>query len=53
VREHLTEAEMDKLLAALKRSRHGRSGGRPGAHKTSKHGIDMRDVLRAKRAQTL
>jgi site-specific recombinase XerD len=24
VREHLTEAEMDKLLAALKRNRHGR-----------------------------
>ena len=23
VREHLTEAEMDKLLAALKRNRHG------------------------------
>jgi integrase len=23
IREHLTEAEMDKLLAALKRNRHG------------------------------
>jgi hypothetical protein len=27
VREHLTEAEMDKLLAALKRHRCGRQGG--------------------------
>ena len=30
VREHLTEAEMDKLLAALKCNRHGHRDWLPG-----------------------
>ena len=30
VREHLTEAEMDKLLGALKRNRHGHRDGLVG-----------------------